>query len=51
MILNNRFKFTLVLPKKLHNDFKLLAYNKGITVSEYLRNFMQREVEKHSKGE
>lgn len=50
MFLSNRFRFTFALPIDLHNAFKRLAYSKGITISEYLRNFMRQEVEQNDKS-
>ena len=40
-------KFLLMIPDGLHKEFKQLSYSKGISISEYLRNLMQREVDKN----
>ena len=43
-------KFLLMIPDGLHREFKQLSYERGISISEYLRNLMQREVDKNVKA-
>ena len=50
MKLQNTHAFTLVMPAKLFHEFKALAYSKGMTVSEYLRAFMRKEIKEQKKG-
>ena len=40
-------KFLLMIPYGLHKEFKQLSYSKGISISEYLRNLMQKELDKN----
>ncbi len=42
---------SVLIPSSLHKEFKKPAVDKGVTMREMMRNFIQRTVDEHHQNQ